>query len=719
MPLAPLNLRQNPVAGTSYPDLEPMDVQVGGDEQKEPANSNIIKIEHEDGSISINLGGTLPVGTNSEQDFNANIAMEVDSGYLGGLAAELCRLIKQDDDSRAEWLEQYVKGLELLGTKIESPRNNAADGSTAVEGQSTVRHPLLIESIVRFQSNARGEMLPATGPMRVRNDGLENLSVDVQAEALERDFNHYLTVTATEYYPDTERLFFALGFCGTAFKKVYYCPIRRRPVSEFVDVKDVIVSNAETAMENAQRVTHVINMAPSTLKRMQLLGVYRNVALGDPAPVDKNPVDQKIDQLQGVIPTSATQSDLQSRAIYECYCELDIPGFEHKEDGEATGLRLPYRVTIDKSSQQILEIRRWWKQEDISYLRRQVFVNYTFVPGFGFYGLGLLHLLGNTTMALTAGLRLSIDNGMFSNFPGFLYAKQAGRQLTNEFRVPPGGGMPIETGGQPIQNMVMPLPYRGVDAAFLNLLNMVEQGGQRLGGIADMAVGDANNSQAPVGTTIALIEQATKVMSAAHKRMHAAQAREFQLLKDLFKECPEAFWENNQYPAGNWTPQTLIDALNNVNLVPVADPNTPSQTARIQKAMAIKQMQTANPQLYDPIATDMRILTMLGIDDAQSLFNKNPQGPQQDPAPMMMAQAKLIDAQAKTEEVKVRALDAAADAQNRAADRESRERIAMYQLAREIAVHPESAQIAEKFVEPQEEQITKENQPTNTGVALD
>lgn len=717
MPLAPLNLRQNPVAGTSYPDLEPIDVQVGG-EEKEPANSNIIKIEHEDGSISINLGGTLPVGTNSEQDFNANIAMEIDSGYLGSLASELCRLIKQDDDSRAEWLEQYVKGLELLGTKIESPRQNAADGSTAVEGQSTVRHPLLIESIVRFQSNARGEMLPATGPMRVRNDGLENLMVDVQAEALERDFNHYLTVTATEYYPDTERLFFALGFCGTAFKKVYYCPIRRRPVSEFVDVKDVIVSNAETAMENAQRVTHVINMSPSTLKRMQLLGVYRNVALGDPGPEDKNAVDQKIDQLQGVVPVSVSQGDLQSRPIFECYCELDIPGFEHKEDGEATGLRLPYRVTIDKSSQQVLEIRRWWKDNDPSYLRRQVFVNYTFVPGFGFYGLGLLHLLGNTTMALTAGLRLCIDNGMFSNFPGFLYAKQAGRQLTNEFRIPPGGGMPIETGGQPIQNVVMDLPYRGVDGAFMQLLNMVEQGGQRLGGIADMAVGDSNNAQAPVGTTIALIEQATKVMSAAHKRMHAAQAREFQLLKELFKECPESFWENNQYPTGTWTAETLITALNNVNLVPVADPNTPSQTARIQKAMAIKQMQTANPQLYDPMATDMRILTMLGIDDAQSLFNKNPQGPQQDPAPMMMAQAKLIDAQAKTEEVKVRALDAAADAQNRAADRESKERIAMYQLAREIAVHPESAQVAEKFVEPQEQQITEENQPTNTGVAL-
>jgi hypothetical protein len=512
------------------------------------------------------------------------------------------------------------------------------------------------------------------------------------------DFNHYLTVTAPEYYPDTERLFFSLGFGGTAFKKVYYCPIRRRPVSEFVDVKDVIVSNAETSLETAQRVTHVVRMSPSTLKRMQLLGVYRNVQLTLNQTPDKNIVDQKIESLQGVKPNTTTSSENKPRDIWECYCELNIPGFEHTEDGEQTGLQLPYRVTMDKESQEILEIRRWWKQDDETYTRKRVFVNYTFIPGFGFYGLGLLHLLGNTTMALTAGMRLCIDNGMFANFPGFLYSKQAGRQNTNEFRISPGSGMPIETGGQPIQNMVMNLPYRGVDAGFLTLLKQIEDGGQRLGAIADTAVGEGN-VEAPVGTTLALIDQAQKVMSAVHKRMHASQALEFQLLKDLFKETPKAFWENNQYPAGQWTEETLIAALDNVNLVPVADPNNASQTARIQKAMAIKQLQAANPSLYNAKAVDERILTILDIDDAASLFNTAPPGgPQSDPANMMVAQAKMIDAQAKAAEVKVRALDAAADAQNRAADRESKEKIAMYQLAREIAVHPESAEAAENVV---------------------
>lgn len=700
MALAPMNMRQNPIPGTDYSDLGSIDVVLNGKGELEPElnpKTGFVKVELPDGSVTISLGGART--KREQEEFTDNIAMDLDASTLGQIGSELVRLIKQDDESRSEWLQQYVAGLDLLGTKIEKPRDNAGDGSTAVEGQSTVRHPLLLEAIVRFQANARGEMLPASGPVKVRNDGLENLLVDQQAQALEADFNHYLTVTASEYYPDTERMFFALGFGGTAFKKIYYCPIRRRPVSEFVDAKDVIISNAETNLQTAQRVTHVIKMPPSTLKRMQLLGVYRDVTLSQAQPLEKTVVDLKLDQMAGINPNSQTNPEDRLREIYECYCELDLPGFEHEENGEKTGLRLPYRVTLDKNSQEILEIRRWWKENDPSYLRRQVFVDFVYVPGFTFYGLGLLHLLGNTTLTLTAGWRLCLDNGMFANFPGFLYAKQAGRQNTNEFRVAPGSGMPIDTGGQPIQNIVMDLPYRGVDAAFLNLLGSVEESGQRLGGTAEINVGEGN-AEAPVGTTIALIEQATKVESAVHKRMHAAQAREFELLKELFKETPESFWENNQYPAGQWTPDTLVSALNNVNLVPMADPNTPSQTARIQKAMAIKQLQSASPQNYDARAVDMRVLTMLGIEDAATLFAP-PQGPPgPDPTMMAMAEAKLIDAHSREAEVKIKAFDVKADADNRAADRESKERIAMLQLAREVAVHPESADEAAQFIRP-------------------
>ena len=703
MPLAPMNIRQVPVLGNAYDEFDALDMDMtaeGDAEVEVNPKSPYVKVELPDGSVTISFGGQQKSEEEGNKDFHENLAMQLDNSTLGQISNELVRLIEQDNESRQELLQQYVMGLDLLGTKIETPRSNASDGSTAVEGQATVRHPLLLESIVRFQANARGELLPSGGPVKIRNDGLDSANINAQAEALEKDFNHYLTVTASEYYPDTERMFFALGFGGTAFKKVYYCPIRRRPVSEFISIPEIIVSNAETTVSTAQRITHVIKMSPSTLKRLQLVGMYRNVILSLAQPPKNNVVDDKLEQLMGVIPRNISNTDNQPREIYECYCELDLPGYEHEDDEGPTGLQLPYRVTIDKTSAEILEIRRWWKEDDEQCLRRQVFVDYIFVPGFGFYGLGLLHLVGNTTMALTAGWRLCIDNGMFANFPGFLYAKQAGRQNTNEFRIPPGGGMPIDTAGGPIQSAVMPLPYRSVDGQFLNLLQLIETSGQRMASTSETNVGEGN-SEAPVGTTIALIEQAQKVISAVHKRMHAAQAREFQLLKDLFKECPEAFWENNKYPAYQWTPETLTTALDNINLVPVADPNTPSHAVRIQKAMAIKQLQTQNPTLYDPKKVDERILTMLGIEDAMDLFvpPPPPMPPPPDPV-MIMAQAKMIDSHAKMAEVKVKEAHAVSDAQNDAADRESKERIAMLQLAREIAVHPESASTAEQFIKP-------------------
>jgi len=710
MPLAPMNIRQVPVLGNTPDEFDAMDMDLtaSGDADVEVnPKSPYVKVELPDGSVTISFGGPQKKEGDEEEDFHENLALYLDNSSLGQIANELVRLIEQDNESRQELLQQYVMGLDLLGTKIETARSNATDGSTAVEGQATVRHPLLLESIVRFQANARGELLPSSGPVKIRNDGLGSANIDVQAEALEKDFNHYLTVTASEYYPDTERMFFALGFGGTAFKKVYYCPIRRRPVSEFVSIPEIIVSNAETTVSTAQRITHVIKMSPSTLKRLQLVGMYRNVPLSSAQPPKNNVVEEKIEQLQGVIPRNMTNTENQPREIYECYCELDLPGYEHEDDEGPTGLQLPYRVTIDKTSSEILEIRRWWKEDDEQCLRRQVFVDYIFVPGFGFYGLGLLHLVGNTTMALTAGWRLCIDNGMFANFPGFLYAKQAGRQNTNEFRIPPGGGMPIDTAGQPIQSAIMPLPYRSVDGQFLNLLQLIETSGQRMASTSETNVGEGN-AEAPVGTTIALIEQAQKVISAVHKRMHAAQAREFQLLKELFKECPEAFWENNKYPAYQWTPETLVTALDNINLVPVADPNTPSHAVRIQKAMAIKQLQTQNPTLYDPKKVDERILTMLGIEDAMDLFMPPmpPGPPPPDPA-LMLAQAKMVDSQAKMAEVKVKEAHAVSDAQNDAADRESKERIAMLQLAREIAVHPESASTAEQFIKPDIQSLVK------------
>ena len=307
MSLAPLSMRQNPVAGYDYSELEPKTVTVQDKEPEFDKDQAFIKIENDDGSVIINIGTPKSTTEKKDEDFHENLAMHVDSSTLSGIGSELCRLIEQDDNSRQEWLNQYVMGLDLLGTKLEKATNNAADGSTAVEGQSTVRHPLLLEAVVRFQANARGEMLPSTGPAKVRMDGYQDEEQAVQALAFQQDFNHYLTVTAKEYYPDTERMHFSLGFCGIAFKKVYHCPLRRRPVSEFVDVKDIIVSNAETSIQSTPRFTHSTKMSPSTLKRLQLLGVYRNTPMTNPQPPKKNIVDEKIDDLQGVKPTQTSQ----------------------------------------------------------------------------------------------------------------------------------------------------------------------------------------------------------------------------------------------------------------------------------------------------------------------------------------------------------------------------------------------------------------------------
>ena len=308
------------------------------------------------------------------------------------------------------------RGLRLLGLKIEIPGQQGTADGAPVEGMSRIRHPLLLESVLRFQANARAELLPTDGPVKVRVDSNQDSpQVDQQADYLEKDFNHYLTVTAKEYYPDTDKMLFMLGFGGSSFKKVYYCPLRNRPVSETVDADDLIVNNEATDISNARRVTHRISMRPSVVKRMQIIGAYRDVELGEPKQKNLDAVQLEKAAIQG------TQSDVmvaedRDREIYECYCELDVSGYEHKIDGEITGLEVPYRVTIDASSKKILNIVRNYSEDDAE-LPEAIshFVKYDFIPGLKFYGMGLLHILGNTTNALTAVWRELLDAGMYAN----------------------------------------------------------------------------------------------------------------------------------------------------------------------------------------------------------------------------------------------------------------------------------------------------------------
>ena len=414
-------------------------------------------------------------------------------------------------------------------------------------------------------------------------------------------------------------MFLMLGFGGTAFKKVYFCPLRNRPVSESVDADDLIVNSSATDLSNAKRVTHRVMMKASTVKRLQILGVYRDIDLSDAQMPSLDAAQEAKNAQQGITP-EVSYSENRDREIYEIYCELDIKGFEHKLRGKETGLEIPYRVTIDVSSREILSIVRNYDRETADMPEaRETFVQYTFVPGFGFYGIGLLHILGNTTNAITAAWRELLDAGMYANFPGFLYSDVGARQNSTLIRVPPGGGAQVKTGGMPINNVIMPLPYKEPSQALMSLTENIAQTGMRVGGTSELQVGEGR-PDAPVGTTLAMIEQATKVLNSVHKRMHSAQAQEFQLLKRCFAEHPESFWERNRRPAYNWNEDVLLEALEDADFVPQADPNTASHAQRIMKVMALKQLQGGNPTLYDAVAVDTAALRAMGWSNPEQFM---------------------------------------------------------------------------------------------------
>lgn len=752
--LAP-NLRL--VGDDQEPAISPDIIVEAAEEQDSPVTDdkgNILEIEHPDGSITISLDGK-PVQESMDKkdraDWFRNLVDDIEEIELYRIAEDLLKGINDDLDSRKEWIEDRAQGIKLLGLKIEIPGLAGASDGAPVEGMSKVRHPLLLEAVLRFQANARGELLPADGPVKIRNDSNNSSTIDDRlADALEVDMNHYLTSTAKEYYPDTDKMLLLLGFGGTAFKKIYFCPLRNRPVSESVDADDLIVSNAAVGLDDAKRITHRIMMRPSVVKRMQILGVYRDVDLSTPMSPKLDSVQREKRAQQGIQADTYNPED-RDREIYECYCELDIKGFEHKSKGKETGLEIPYRVTIDVSSKQILSIVRNYNK-DTSDLpeSRKVFVKYTFVPGMGFYDIGLLHILGNTTNAITAAWRELLDAGMYNNFPGFLMADTGARQNTNIFRVPPGGGALVKTGGMPISQAIMPLPYKEPSQALMGLVNNMAETGQRVGGTAEMNVAEGR-ADTPVGTIMAQIEQAQKIMNSVHKRLHAAQAEEFALLLECFKENPESFWQKNRRPAYPWDERTFMQAIDHYDLVPQADPNTASQTQRIAKIMALKQLQAQNPSMYDPIAIDLEALKAIGwsnpeqfmappsaqskpppelqekmanmqikkqeadtkakLADAQvaktqaeiqaMLTPEQQQQDMNDPVKMFDAQAKAVELKLKEQDLAIKQADIELDAANRVEDRESRERVAMARIIQDSIQNPEGLGVAAPLLTPQ------------------
>jgi hypothetical protein len=634
-----------------------------------------------------------------------NLAIGMDSVTMGALADEVCRGIEADYRSGAEYRDMTAEAVLMLGIKLYKPGEGGTDAP--MEGMSSVRNPLLLDCVIGFQSDTMGEMLPASGPAKIRNDGDER--IDPLADALEQDFNHYLTVTATEYYPDTDRGLFSVGHIGGIVKKVYTCARRKRPVSECVYLKDIIVNSEATDLDNAIRVTHQTTIIAQDLQAMIDEKIYAPVALGSPV-YDPDVVTRAGAEQLGVQLSQPELDPDRPHTIWECYTKKKL-----FDDEEAS----PYRITVDKDSRQILEIRRNWEEDDKTRKPLKVFVMWPYLlTSLGFYPLGLFHLLCNTNMALTACWRMGQDASMYGNFPGFLYAEGFGKQQTNLVRVPPGSGAPVQTNGQPIQQVVMPLPYKGLEATMIPWIEQMQAVGQKLGGRAEIQVGEGRQD-APVGTTLAMIEQAMKPVAAVAKRLHTAQAEEFKLLLRLFRKDPEAFWRDNPSPAHPWDEQKLLAALDQFDLVPVSDPNTPSQMHRVAKALMVFQMAQAAPTLFEPPVTAKWLLSQIKVDPVAAGL-KTPekyasdmaaqqqamaqqagaQGKTTSPAELaskekiagMKAQSDQTDAQLKLQEqaaeaataekeIQARAQEALVESQDRAADRASTERIAELHLA--------------------------------------
>ena len=720
--------RDDPYPTVGKPHLQ----LVKSDKQEQSVNA----IRFEDGMLFIdNPDGTTTVETNPEKSkipgarkhdasFDANLAFDMPQSQLGEIASELLDGVQRDELSRQEWMQTRALGIQLLGLKLEKPRTDLGGSSAPLEGMSTVRHPLLLEATVSGQATARAELLPAAGPVKVRNDSQiiprnvlttpnqadpdnpyptlppphATANNDERAEALERGLNHYL-LTCTDYVADTDRMLFYVMFGGDGFKKVFNCPLRRMSVSESVDADDLIISNSATDLKSCGRKTHRMKMRKSTIKRMQIAEIYRDCDLAPPTQTAQTQVEKKEAEIGGYNPNVAHPED-RDYEVLEIYCELDLDEFAPKRF-KNKGLPLPYRVTIERQSRQILDVRRNWDEHDKDCTEKQYFVQFPMVRGLGFYGLGYIHLLGNTTIALTAAWRLQLDNGMFSNFPGFLYSKGMGRQLTNQFRVPPGGGVGLEIGSQQsIKDAVMPLPYKEVGASFAGFVTHLEETARRMAQTANINVGEGKQD-APVGTTLALIEQATKVMDSAHKRLHAAQEQEFKLLVERIRENPAAFLKHSKLDK-QWEKDQFLEALNDYHVVPVSDPNNPTSLHRLAKAMAIKELQKANPNLYDPIGVDMRVMQISDIDPI-GLFRQTPATPAPDPR-MVAIQEKAASNDRQNQiqlmEAQIKAQTETAQIQDKAQERASREKI-------------EGMKIQLELLKIQEEQIIHKQQMQN------
>mgnify|MGYP001239698942 FL=1 len=553
-----------------------------------------------------------------EYRHDANLAEVLDESVLGDLSSDIQAKFREDIESREDWEEAIAKGLGLLGINYE-------DRSEPFLGASGVTHPLLSEAVTQFQAQSYKEMLPSGGPVKTQILGAPTQETEAQAQRVEDFMNYQITEIMEEYDPDTDQMLFYLPLTGSTFKKIYFDETKQRAVSKFVPAEDMVVPYSASDLRTAERVTHVVRMTYNDIRKLQVAGVYRDVELSSSDyDEDQGEIQERSDELLGLRPNYSDDS----YTLLECHVDLDLEGFEDKDmEGNSSGVMLPYIVTLDQASGKVLSISRNFREQDPLKRKRQYFVHFKFLPGFGFYGLGLLHTIGGLSRAATSILRQLIDAGTLSNLPaGF---KSRGVRIRNDDEpLNPGEFRDIDVPGGDLKNSIIPLPYKEPSATLANLLGVVVDSGRRFAQVADAKVADMN-SQAPVGTTVALIEQGSKIISSIHKRLHYAQKQEFRMLAEIFSENPVPY----PYFVGNVPPETMqADFDGRVDILPVSDPNIFSMAQRLSLAQTQLQLAQAAPQIHNVNEAYRRMYDALDIKNIEAILPPKPQPKPVDPA---------------------------------------------------------------------------------------
>jgi hypothetical protein len=566
-----------------------------------------IEIEIEDPErVEIGVGGleiVIEPGKDGSEDFNANIAEEMDEDDLVSLAGDLLGEFEEDVSSRKDYMQTYVDGLDLLGMKLE-------DRTEPWPGACGVYHPLLSEALVKFQAETIMETFPASGPVKTQIIGKETPEKVEAAMRVKDDMNYQLTEKMVEYRPEHERMLWGLGLSGNAFKKVYFDPSLDRQVSIYVPTEDVVVPYGASNLETAERVTHAMRKTPNDLRKLQVAGFYRDVELGDPQDT-LDEVEKKIAEKMGF---RATADDRFK--VLEMQVDLDLKGYEDKDkDGEETGIALPYIVTIEKQTQTILAIRRNWNEDDPNKIKRNHFVHYPYIPGFGFYAFGLIHLIGAFAKSGTSIIRQLVDCGTLSNLPGGFKTKGL-RVKGDDTPIAPAEFRDVDVASGTIKDNIMTLPYKEPSQVLYSLLGTIVEEGRRFASAADLKVSDMS-AQSPVGTTLAILERTLKVMSAVQARIHYAMKQEFKLLKAIIRDYTD---DEYSYQPDSAHPRIKRSDYDMVEVIPVSDPNAATMSQKVVQYQAVLQLAQGAPQIYDMPLLHRQMLEVLGIRNADKLI---------------------------------------------------------------------------------------------------